>query len=128
MFGDGDGREKADFNMAVSYLNRLNILFSACDDASISLNIYSWFHSLLATYRELSTWMNEEEIIIFNKKIRSTNPQISQVYKKYNLTGRMEIDPDLYMVLHDMEIDLRQIAKKSGLLMKIADDAFDALK
>ena len=126
--GDGDGRDKAEFNMAVSYLNRINILLSACDQASINLDIYAWFHSLLATYREMSTWMQPDEITEFNLKISKVNPMISQVFKKYNSMGKMEIPSDLYMDLHNMEIDLRQIAKKSGLLMKMADDAFNALK
>jgi len=125
---DLDGRDKADFNMAVSYLNRINILFSACDQASISLDIYAWFHSLLATYRELSTWMTDKEIIAFDDDILKINPMISYAYKKIGRTGQTEIPQDLYMSLHKMELKLRQVTKKSGLLMKMADDAFDALK
>lgn len=128
MFEGTESRDKAEFNMAVSYLNRINLLLSSCDQASISLDVYSWFHSLLATFRELSTWMNETETDEFNEDIKTINPEISKIYKKYNQSGRMEIPPEIYMELHNMEIKLRHIAKKSGLLMKMADDAFDALK
>jgi len=126
-FGD-EGRDKAEFNMAVSYLNRINLLFSACDQASISLDIYSWFHSLLATYRELSTWMKPEEINKFNKTVDDINPAISQIYAKSSRGGKIEIPHNIYMMLHNMEIDLRSIAKKAGLLMKMAEDGYDALK
>jgi len=125
---EGENREKSEFNMAVSYLNRINILLSSCDQASISLDVYSWYHSLLATMRELSTWMKEEEIKKFNDSIKEINPAITKIYKKVSTTGMMEIPHDIYMKLHNMELDLRSVAKKSGLLMKIADDAFDALK
>jgi hypothetical protein len=125
---EGETRDKAEFNMAVSYLNRINILLSSCDQASMSLDIYSWFHSLLATYRELSTWMKEDEITNFNDKILKVNPQITQVYKRIGRSGNVEIPNDLYMELHNMELVLRHVANKSGLMMKIADDAFNALK
>lgn len=125
---EGENREKSEFNMAVSYLNRINVLLSSCDQASISLDVYSWYHSLLATMRELSTWMNEDEIKEFNKLIKEINPAITKIYKKVSTTGRMEIPHDVYMKLHNMELNLRSVAKKSGLLMKIADSAYDALK
>ena len=121
-------REKAEFNMAISYLNRINALLSACDQASISLDIYSWFHSLLATYRELSTWMKDEDIKTFNESILRINPEISLIYSKYKRNGSLEIQPKIYMELHDMELRLRVIANKAGLLMKIADDAMESLK
>lgn len=124
----GETREKAEFNMAVSYLNRINILFSSCDQASISLDIYAWFHSLLAAYREMSSWMDDKERDEFNKRIEKLNPEITKIYKRMSNTGKFEIPHETYMELHNMELKLRDIAKKSGLLMKIQDDAFDALK
>jgi len=125
---DPELRDKAEFNMAVSYLNRINTLLMACDEASIRLDIYMWFHSLLATMRELSTWMKDPEIKKFKDKINRINPMIKNVYDNNARTGRMEIKPDLYMELHEMELELREIANKSGLLMKMADDAFNALR
>lgn len=121
-------RDKAEFNMAVSYLNRINTLLMACDEASIKLDIYLWFHSLLAAMRELSTWMKAGEIQKFNDKIAEINPMIKKAYDFSNRTGRMEIKPELYMELHQLELDLRQVANKSGLLMKMAEDAYDALR
>ena len=125
---DPELRDKAEFNMAVSYLNRINTLLMACDEASIRLDIYMWFHSLLATMRELSTWMKDPEVKKFKDKINKINPMIKNVYDNNARIGRMEIKPDLYMELHEMELELREIANKSGLLMKMADDAFNALR
>lgn len=126
---DYTSQQKAEFNMAVSYLNRLNMLFSQCDQASMSLDIYSWFHSLLALYRELSTWMKDKgEKDAFNKRIQKVNPMISQAYSRMESSGRVEIPNDLYMELHELELELRAVADKAGLMMKMADDALDALR
>jgi hypothetical protein len=129
MSSDFESPERAEFNMAVSYLNRLNILFSQCDQASISLDIYTWFHSLLATYRELSTWMPDlDERNKINESIKQINPMISKAYQAYSKTGKLEIPHELYMLLHDLELKMRDVASKSGLMMKMADDAMNALK
>lgn len=127
VFGD-DVSEKAEFNMAVSYLNRINVLFSSCDQASMNLDIYTWFHSLMATFRELSTWMKEDQINVMNERIKRINPILSRTYQTIARTGKMEVRQDLYMELHDMELELRKVTKESGLLMKMADDAMDSLK
>lgn len=121
-------REKAEFNMAVSYLNRLNALLSACDQASIGLDIYTWFHSLLALHRELARWMDDSEIKELTAKIKQIHPYIQAAINKAGKTGRLEIHPDLYMEMHEFEISLRTVLKKSGLDMKMADDAMDALR
>lgn len=125
---DFESQDKAEFNMAVSYLNRLNTLLTACDQSSISLDIYTWFHSLLALIRELSTWMTQDQATAFENVIKRVNPQVSQAYSKINRTGKVEITNELYMDLHHMELELRTIANKAGLLMKMADSALDAMR
>ena len=128
MIPDQEVANKAEFNMAVSYLNRINVLLSSCDEASIKLDVYSWFHSLLATFRELSTWMSPENKSTFNASINRINPMISQIYQKGMMRGKLEVSSELYMELHEFEMQLREIANKAGLLMKMADDAYNALK
>ena len=119
---DFEQKSKAEFNMAVSYLNRINVLLSACDEASINLNMFAWFHSLCATYRELSTWMDEGQIRQFNSKIHEINPKLKKTTDKMNRSGVLDIPSELYMELHTFEMDLRQVANKSGLLMKMTED------
>jgi hypothetical protein len=55
-------RDQSEFDMAVSYLGRLNALFYQADQAAMNLDIYNWFHALLCLFRELSTEMKEDEI------------------------------------------------------------------
>jgi len=124
---DFEQNERAEFNQAVSYLNRLNILFSGCDQASINLDIFGWYHSILALMRELSTWMSVDQRSDFDQRIREINGNL-KIYLGQAQKGNSNISSDLYMMLHELEIKLRDIAHKAGLLMKMQDDAFDALR
>uniref|UniRef100_A0A6M3IGY3 Uncharacterized protein n=1 Tax=viral metagenome TaxID=1070528 RepID=A0A6M3IGY3_9ZZZZ len=125
---DPELKEKAEFNMAISYLNRMNVLFSACDQASINLDCHAWFHSLCAIFRELSTWMDAKQIKEFDDNIQTINPMVRKSNAKYLQTGMQEMADELYMDLHRFELALRQVANKAGLMMKITDDAMKALK
>ena len=120
-------REKAEFNMAVSYLNRLNSLFYAADEAAIHLDIYSWFHVLVAIYREISTEMTEPEQAACNLEITAMNNMVMKQVQNFQRSGKNQIDNSAYMMLHNFELKMRTIMKKSGLQMKSMSDASKAL-
>jgi hypothetical protein len=122
-----DNRGQSEFNMAVSYLNRMNALLYTCDEAAMTLDVYTWFHSLMALYRELSTEMKEKEIQIFEEKILAVEPKI-QVSLGESERGRTDVDHETYQMLHEFEIRLRRILKEGGLQMKMQEDAMKALK
>lgn len=118
----------AEFNMAVSYLNRLNSLFYAADESAMNLDAYAWFHALMAIYRELSPLMDQknlEEAENFRKKIHA---MVAKALKLQKLRGITQIDEDLYNELHEFEMKLRKVCKDKGLLMKMQEDARKALK
>ncbi len=122
-----DQREQSEFNMAVSYLNRLNQLFYICDEASMKLDANSWTYSLRALFRELSTEMNDSEV----KKIKGEFAKISSDLLNYNkeiIKGKNEIKPKLYEALEDIELSIRKILKESGLQQKMKKDAGNALE
>ena len=123
-----DDRQRSEFNMAVSYLNRLNYLFYAANEAAISLDAHSWFHSLMALFRELSTEMKPKEIETLNKLITTLNPMLTRNSNNIKKTGIQEISESLYLKLHEFEIDLRRILKSAGLQNKMMDDASMALR
>lgn len=124
---NSDVKEKAEFNMAVSYLNRLNALLYAADEAAISLNVYQWFHVLTSLYRELSTEMTPEQIHEFDKDIGIMNQVVVKVMQDGRRSGRISIEHDQYMIFHKFELKLRGILKSSGLQMKVTTDASRAL-
>lgn len=121
-------REQSEFNMAVSYLNRLNALFYVCDEAAMDLNGHKWFHALLALYRELSTEMKDKEKEWFNEQMSKINTQVTLSEKKNLQTGQNSLTPELYNSLHAYEEEIRRILKKAGLQNKMMDDPGLALR
>lgn len=125
---DVNERQKSEFNMAVSYLNRLNNLFYVCDKASIELDSHMWFHSLMAIYRELSTEITKEPERKRIKEIATKLSQAAHIYRNSQNKGKDRGLPDsLYWQLHDFELELREVLEKSGLQTKRQDDASFAL-
>ena len=121
-------REKSDFNMAVSYLNRLNTLFYTADEASMTHNIYQWFNALLNILRELSTEMKEDELESKKKEAKDIFADVNKHVEDMNKSGLAQVTPELYWKLHNFELFLRGVLKESGLQMKMAEDARHALK
>lgn len=72
--------------------------------------------------------MDEQQIQQFNAKIYAINPKLTKVSDRISRSGKLEIPPELYMELHQFELELRQVANKAGLLMKMTEDALKALK
>lgn len=114
--------------MGISYLFRLNHLLYMIDGHAIDLNAHSWFHTLLALFRELSTYMKDEDKQVWNGKIKAINQLISQSNKNSMRTGTNEISSNLYSELHSFELFLRDILDKSGLQMKLQEDPTKALQ
>ena len=117
-----DDRQQSEFNDAIGYLNRLNSLFYLADDAAMNLDVYGWFHSLMALERELSTEMNEKEINNFEKIQDDINYMISQFLKESNRNPSASVSPELYNKLHNFELQLRNIFKSAGLQNKMKED------
>jgi hypothetical protein len=120
-------REQSEFNMAVSYLGRLNALLYLCDDAMTSLDINDWFHILIAIESEISTEMSVDELKTFEDRISDINRKIDETMNRKGRVSTGAIPPDLFALLHNFEIDLRRILKSSGLQMKMKQDAGKSL-
>jgi hypothetical protein len=121
-------RNQNEFNMAVSYLNRLNSLFYIVDESSMKLQMDTWFHGLIAIFRELSTEMKEDEIKQFNTRINNINVEIQKSNQHSIRTGKNNVKPQMYFLLNNLELDLRKVLKDSGLQNRIVDDAMRALR
>lgn len=123
-----DQRDQSEFNMAISYLQRLNSLFYNCDHASMNLDAFRWFHTLMTLYRELSTEMKQEEMdewsIKINKISQMINTQIKDSHKNIHLT----INSELYNELHLFELFIRNVLKTAGLQNRMKEDPGIALQ
>ena len=121
-------RDQSEFNMAVSYLNRLNALFYLCNDAAMELDPHTWFHALMALFRELSTEQKAEEITEKEKEIEAIHALVETCNRDTHRTGQSTVSPALYWRLHKFEMYLRNILKKAGLQYKMKDDPGQALR
>jgi len=128
MASESESRSQSEFNMAVSYLSRLNALFYLCNDAAISLDSYNWFHTLMALYRELSTEMKKDEIDKLQKDMKKLNVAVNRNMDNIRRKGTIIIESELYQSLHDFEMELRRILKSAGLQIKMTDKILDAMK
>ena len=125
---ESNTRDQNEFNMAISYLNRLNSLFYAADTARITLDIHTWFHSLLAIYAELSTEMKTKEITEYNQEVQVINEMVQKYSKQNNRTMKTNVNNQVYMRLHSLELRLRRILKDAGLQNRVVDDPRFSLK
>jgi len=121
-------RQISEFNMAVSWLNRLNYYFYKVDEAAENLDLYAWFQGLMILNRELVTEMKADEETSHNKKAKELFTQIQTQMNQQKRTGRAGIPPALYWELHEYETYLRKIMDKSGLLKRVQEDALKALR
>jgi len=119
---------QSEFNMAFSYLNRLNSLFYYASHHAMELNAHGWFHSVLAIYRELTPYIEDDEMKEKNKKMDEINFMISQNTKKHQQSGTNTIDTKLYREIHDFELFLRMVLKRTGLQMRMESDPSKALQ
>jgi hypothetical protein len=128
MGNEADNRAQSEFNMAVSYLGRLNTLFYVCNEASMELDIFKWYHSLRTLIRELSTEMNDTE----SKEIKSLSQEVSNKVNEQISTqssgDNFEVPAELYEALDKLEMTIRMVLKRSGLQNKMQDEAMSALK
>jgi len=115
-------RDVAEFNMAVSYLNRLNQWFYLAGESRLKLDSFNWFHALTLLFSELSTEMKADEIKEKNKEITSLNKKVVANQKACMNTKRISIPEKLWLELHNFELFLRKICKDSGLQMKMKKD------
>ena len=117
---------QSEFNMAISYLGRLNFLLSQADEAAISLNPHAWYHILQAIYRELSTEMKGTEGEDWTKKSMEINNNLS-TYMRQKSRGITSMSPELNKGLHDYELFLRTTLERAGLQTKRQQDARRAM-
>lgn len=114
-------RNVSEFNMSVSYLNRLNQWFYLAGESSLKLDSFNWFHALTLLFRELSTEMKADEI----KKKRDEIPNLNGKVVKNQLacmrTKKISIPKDLWFELFDFELFLRKVCKDSGLQIKMRE-------
>jgi len=117
-------REMSEFNMSVSYLNRLNFLFYTCNEAALTLDAHLWYHTLVRLFAELSSEMKESELKDGYQKQKNLAPKIKSLVNNINQTGQHKITDDIFEDMLAFELFLRKVLKDSGLGLKMKEDLF----
>jgi hypothetical protein len=118
---------KSEFNSAIAFLNRINLLVSIADSSAMKLDMSGWYHSLLVLNRELSNYMKAEELKSNNLFIERLKKPMSDYLNIKKMRGLVPIKDDLYWTLNDYEIFLRRIFKDTGMESKMQDDPSRAI-
>jgi len=121
-------RDQSEFNMAISFLNRINTLFYDAQLAASNLDAHKWFGAILGLFREASTSMKVDEIDQFQKKFLEVYPEIMKGNRRRDDTGVQEIEYSLYVKLQSIELDIRRIMRDAGLETKLRQDPRSALR
>lgn len=121
-------RAKSEFNAALEYLQRLILLKQAAAEASMSLDAYSWLHSLSAIVRWVSHHMRDEEKTHAENTIIRIQTMIQRSGKKTRGIPSYNMNTELYKELHSFEIWLNDIIKDAGLYARMQEDATAALR
>lgn len=114
--------DKADFNMAVSYLNGLNQMFLAAAAAQVQMDIKTWYHMLLAIYSGLACWMDRNETQEMEFRLRELHDKVSYSANKAMKYGITEIDEETYWNMLKINSQFLKIAKDRNLLMRLKED------
>jgi len=112
--------KKSEFNDAIGYINRINLILFSAQSATEQLDSFSWHISLDMFFKELSTYMNEEEI----KYFRDLSSKIFD-YINNGAFLNNKMDKVLYNMLMDYELKLRKIYDRSDLIGKKQDNSIN---
>lgn len=119
---------KSEFNMALSYLARLNYSFWTINEAKRKRDLNGWIGELSVLTDELCTEKSMKDLDAKTKELEKLMEECDAVMKKNQRMGRQSIPTQLYWKLITYERWLRKALDDAGLLKKMKESALDALK
>lgn len=123
-------QQTSEFNDAVGYLGRINLILYYIDEAHRDLNPDNWLRGLELLYSELVTEIKDEQRIHFRELSKKLAPKINMHVarmKNPRVSRKSPITQELIEELKDYETELRDVYKKSGLQMKLNSDSRHAI-
>jgi hypothetical protein len=118
---DTEAKEKAEFNSAITALNRLNACWAICTESKITTDASAWFRSCMAAWMELSPYCTADQDAEFMQISYAINARLFKEMR--NRPGmKMSIENTLFWMIFDFEKKLRKISHAFGLDMKMKED------
>ena len=116
-------RPQSEFNMGLSYLQKISFLLWHCSLASMELDMNSWFLSLKALKRTIITEMTEKDL----DEVKALEEEIKVLLSKYLLQQRKKlktnVPENLFELLEKYEMKIYFVLKDAGLLNKLKTSA-----
>ena len=123
--GEGKG---AVFNMAFSLLDHLNRLIVMTSIASMGNEYVTWFKSLAAIYRIISSYVPESAVEEFEEKFTKlwlASDNYESIQQTSTVSGNIE--NRFIKQLHEFDKELKAIMKRSNLLIPVREGIGSAL-
>ena len=118
--------EKSEFNVAVSYLQTINVLQALAAEAAMDIDFKRWRHTLAAMFRRVAPYLIDKDY----NNLKNQLVNLTNIINKGNKQrfGKPVIQPQIISGLEDFEVDVLRLAKKHGLISKMEEDAGAALR
>lgn len=120
--------QTAEFNMAVSYLNRLNQVLYMVAEARAQQDIYLWFKNLELLYAELIQEFTEDEQKEIDKNLKEKYIVLDRWHNIAMKGKGSRVEPVIYWWLHEFEAKLRRRMDSKGLIIKRSSDDLRLIK
>jgi len=126
--------EESVFNMAFAYLKRIDRLLYFSQEAATKQDVNAWLNYLRAIYREVSVKLktDEEEDKILGKKedkkadlnnLTKEDATFLNINRLFNDLPTKAINkPKILFLLDQLDVKLRKILQKKGMLLPSKDD------
>jgi len=110
---------KTPFNMGVATLERMNLLLNNASQSASCGDYYTWYSLMSVLRRDVFPFLTEEEILEIEKGF---NEMPIGAWIKSTKTGKLvprniDLNNEIYFCLDKIDIKMRTVMKKKGLLM-----------
>lgn len=110
------------FNQDILWHGRIAYAITMCNYSATELDAGTWFHWLMVFRRELISLVDEKQLKDIDSERAVINNLVIQNSSLVSRCGFNRIDPKLYDKLDALDVKLRLIAAKNGLIDVKADD------
>lgn len=115
-------RGQTEFDMSFNFFTRINYHLWLCNEASINLDVYSWYQNLKVLERELIGYMKEEEKQEIDQIIKQLLAPVRNTHIQNMKKGRNEMNTKLLYALEEVDKRIRIILKATGMSAKVKQD------
>jgi len=110
------------FNMGLETLKRINSILNAIARVSFEQNLYSWWKLLLTLRREAFPFLKPEEWAVLEVQFGKIKPEYFGIVENGIINTTKENKDKLYFNLDRIDLNLKYLLKKHGMLMPDSKD------